>query len=55
MTTRERNELLSDLDRAMMKALRSFIYDDSNREATELLELAYVKVSNAIDTLKLPE
>ena len=55
MTTRERNKLLSDIDQAMMRTLRSFVYDDSNYEATELLELAYVKISNAIQALMLPE
>jgi hypothetical protein len=55
MTTQERNILLSSVDSALLHAIMGFIYDDGESETSELLELVYVKISNAIDTLRLPE
>ncbi len=55
MNTRERNQFISDLDRAVLETVRGFSYDDGESESCQLLELAYIKMSNALDTLKLPE
>jgi hypothetical protein len=55
MDTRTRNRTLDEIDAELLEVIRGWQYSDGESEESQLLELVYAKIHNAIDTLKLPE